>query len=413
MSLKIPKDRPDNLCLAPFIMTRPDVRGLNSPCPFGAGDWKHPHLSASEQWDAEELNALRQKHLNNEQASECKRCYTEESIGKPSLRQRIIEQYDGYIKYIPSPTSGRPVEWGRQGKVDIYEDFIKTEQYKKGPMIIVYRSSNVCNLACRSCGAHDSNQFDPEGREYLNKYGDGGFFVSKFPATHVPMEEWIPIADNIERLEFFGGEPLLNITQYEILQYLVDTDRAKNVSIMYNSNATNKPTDRLKEQWKHFKNIDISLSIDGIESRFEYLRYPGKWETLLEVVDELQSLDLGIPTKIFGNMTMTMQNVLNLDEIMEWQNDTFGYYPWIGFAEGPHYMNIRNFSDEVKEQILPLINREEVKNYMQLPATDPTGYEAFLIWMKRMDEYRNQSFAETFPQLYEIIQKDFERQIII
>ena len=50
---------------------------------------------------------------------------------------------------------------------------------------------------------------------------------------------------------------------------------------------------------------------------------------------------------------------------------------------------------------------------MQLPATDPTGYEAFLIWMKRMDEYRNQSFAETFPQLYEIIQKDFEKQIII
>ena len=76
-------------------------------------------------------------------------------------------------------------------------------------------------------------------------------------------------------------------------------------------------------------------------------------------------------------------------------------------------MNIRNFSDEVKEQILPLINREEVKNYMQLPATDPTGYEAFLIWMKRMDEYRNQSFADTFPQLYEIIQKDFEKQIII
>ena len=393
MSLKIPKDRPDNLCLAPFIMTRPDVRGWNSPCPFGAGDWVQPHLNAEEQWNADELNQLRQKHLNNEQASECTRCYTEEEIGKPSLRQRMLEQYDKHT--------------------DIYEDFIKTEDYLNGPRVIVYRSSNVCNLACRSCGAHDSNQFDTEGREYLNKYGDGGFFVQKFPSTHVPMAEWIPISENIERLEFFGGEPLLNITQFDILQYLVDQGRAKDISLMYNSNATNKPTDRLKDLWTHFKSIDISLSIDGIESRFEYLRYPGKWEVLLDVVDELQNMNLGIHTKIFGNMTMTMQNVLNLDEIMEWQNDTFGSYPWIGFAEGPHYMNIRNFSNDVKEQLLPLINRQEVKNYMQLQPTQHNGYEDFLIWMKRMDEYRNQSFADTFPQLYNIIEKDFKKQIII
>lgn len=76
-------------------------------------------------------------------------------------------------------------------------------------------------------------------------------------------------------------------------------------------------------------------------------------------------------------------------------------------------MNIRNFSNEVKEQLLPLINREEVKNYMQLPPTQHNGYEDFLIWMKRMDEYRKQSFAETFPQLYEIIEEDFKKQIII
>ena len=50
---------------------------------------------------------------------------------------------------------------------------------------------------------------------------------------------------------------------------------------------------------------------------------------------------------------------------------------------------------------------------MQLPPTQHNGYEDFLIWMKRMDEYRKQSFAETFPQLYEIIEEDFKKQIII
>jgi MoaA/NifB/PqqE/SkfB family radical SAM enzyme len=384
-----PDKRPDNLCLAPFIMTRPDVRGLNSPCPFGAGDWPHAHLNGEQQWHADELNQLRQTHLNNERAGECNRCFTEEKIGKPSLRQRMLHQYDQY-------------------NIDVYEDFIKTEQYLNGPKIIVYRSSNVCNLACRSCGAHDSNQFDPEGQVYAKRYGDGGAFVSKFPATHVPMEEWIPVAKNLERLEFFGGEPLLNITQYEILQYLVDSGRANQVQLLYNSNATNKPTDRLKDLWKEFKSIDISLSIDGIESRFEYLRYPGKWEVLLDVVDDIQNMNLGIPTKLFGNMTMSMQNVLNLKEIMDWQRETFGSEPWIGFAEGPHYMNIRNFPKHIKEQLLEQITRQEVKDYMMLSETDPKGYEHFLVWMKRMDEYRKQSFGDTFTKLYDIIKEDYD-----
>ena len=110
---------------------------------------------------------------------------------------------------------------------------------------------------------------------------------------------------------------------------------------------------------------------------------------------------------------MSMQNILNIDEIMEWQNETFGQYPWIGFAEGPKFMNIRNFAPHVKEQILQIVERDDIRNYLQLPAMSEEGYELFLIWMKRMDEYRGQSFADTFPQLYEIIQKDFERQIII
>ena len=385
MTLKIPKNIPSNFCIAPFISTRPEVRHKNSPCAYGALDIPQPGLSPKNKWNSKELNQLRQDFIDNKQPDVCERCWQEERAGKESLRQRTISY---------NPTA--------------YEDLIVSGKWIDGPMSITFKSSNVCNLACRSCGAHDSNQFDPEGQVYAKEYGDGGAFVSKFPATHVPMEEWIPVAKNLERLEFFGGEPLLNITQYEILQYLVDSGRANQVELMYNSNATNKPTERLREQWKHFKSIDISLSIDGIESRFEYLRYPGKCETVLEVIEDLKSMELGIPTKIFGNMTMSTQNVLNLKEIMDWQKETFGSEPWIGFAEGPDYMNIRNFPNNIKEQLLQVITRQEVKDYMMLPNTSEFGYKHFLVWMKRMDNYREQSFADTFTHLYDIIKDDFD-----
>ena len=80
----------------------------------------------------------------------------------------------------------------------------------------MYRSSNVCNLACRSCGAHDSNQFDKEGKVYQLEYGEHGNFIAKEPPGHVDMASYIPITDNVNRLEFFGGEPLLNITQLKL-----------------------------------------------------------------------------------------------------------------------------------------------------------------------------------------------------
>lgn len=397
LKLNYPDKKPDNLCLAPFTMTRPDVRGWNSPCPFGAGDWVQPHLNGEQQWHADELNALRQKHLNNEQASECTRCYTEEKIGKPSLRELMLGWSDD----------------------DTYEKFIKNEKYLKGPQVIVYRSSNVCNLACRSCGGHDSNQFDKEGKVYQLEYGEHGNFIAKEPPGHVDMASYIPITDNVNRLEFFGGEPLLNITQFDILQYLVDQGRAKDISLMYNSNATNMPTDRLKDLWKQFKSVEISLSIDGIESRFEYLRYPGKWDTVLETVEHLQTMDLGIETFIHGNMTLSMQNVLNVDEILNWQFETFGNYPWIGFAEGPDYMNIRNFPDYVKEQITNVTNYGNKSNedsiipYMNLPQTETYGFKIFCRWMKRMDKYREQSFPTVFPELYSMIEKEWEETLII
>ena len=49
---------------------------------------------------------------------------------------------------------------------------------------------------------------------------------------------------NIEKLEFFGGEPLLIDRHYDILEKCVELDIAKDIRIAYNTNASHISEDK-------------------------------------------------------------------------------------------------------------------------------------------------------------------------
>jgi organic radical activating enzyme len=69
--------------------------------------------------------------------------------------------------------------------------------------------------------------------------------------------------DNIRYIEFTGGEPFMIREHFQLLQKLVDTGRAAQVEIHYNTNGTQYPEEG-EEIWKHFKNVEIALSIDDV-----------------------------------------------------------------------------------------------------------------------------------------------------
>ena len=385
MTSRIPKHIPKNFCIAPFISTRPEVRHKNSPCAYGALDIEQRNLNAKGKWNSNQLNSLREEFILNKKPKTCNRCWYEEDAGKLSLRQRLLEYY---------PTA--------------YEELILTGKWVDGPVSITFKSSNVCNLACRSCGAHDSNQFDKEGLTYLQKYNNRGIYIAKDKPEHVNMIDYAPICNNVRHIEFFGGEPLLNITQFELLDHLVTTNRSKDISLYYNTNATNIPTERLQNLWKNFKSIEISCSIDGIENKFEYLRYPGKWSKLTETLDHLQNMKLDIPTRVVGNMTTSITNVVDTTEIYNWHKQRFGEYPYNSMVDIPSYMSIKNIPSVYKTQIESKLTIPEVQGYLNIDVQYPKAFNEWIKWMKRMDQYRDQDFTTTFPDLYDIIKSDWD-----
>jgi sulfatase maturation enzyme AslB (radical SAM superfamily) len=389
----LPATPGQHFCIAPFQSTRQNAYGKNSPCAFGAGEWNHGTLTPAERWDSVELNQLRLQFVQGDKPQECHRCWDEEDAGKESLRQR---QY----QYFPND----------------YDEFIKTGLWLNGPKTAVFKTSNVCNLACRSCAGWDSNTYAKEGHYYAELYqtqdpkqGLHNRYIPLLSPKHMDFMRYIDIANNIEKIDFYGGEPLLNVTQLDLLEYLAEKGLSKKITLFYSTNCTNYPTDRLKRAWDKFKRVEFSMSIDGIGEQFEYMRWPGKWDEATQVINHIQNLKHSLNCEVYtiAGFTISMLNVLDVDQITDWLQNNIGDI-YVNMVQFPDHLSLPIAPESVKSIIRSRIKHPEVLGYVDIKQSNPLAWKQFIIWTKRQDLYRQQNFSTVFPKLYNIVQADWD-----
>ena len=384
-----------HFCIAPFQSIRQNAHGRNSPCAFGAGEWHHGHLTPIERWNNVELNQLRQEFIDGKKPTACNRCWAEEESNKESLRMR---QY----QYFPND----------------YNNFIKTGLWMRGPKTAVFKTSNVCNLACRSCGAWDSNTFTKEGQYYAKEYNTKingkthNRFIPLLQPKHMDFMQYKDIAANLEKIDFFGGEPFLNVTQLDLLEYLVQQGLSKNITLFYSTNCTNRPTARLSRAWNNFKRVEISLSIDGIGDRFEYLRWPGKWNKATKVIDYILNLKNTLNSEVYimSSLTVSLLNVYDTDNVYSWLQDKIGNV-YINMVNSPTYLALHCAPNPVKLAIKEHVKNSEVLGYIDIKEYDPLLWKQFIIWTKRQDLYRGQNFASIAPEFVELFQENWNSTV--
>jgi len=388
---QLPDTPTEYFCIAPFQSIRQNAYGRNSPCAFGAGEWHHGDLTPLGRWESKELNQLRQEFIDGNKPSACHRCWDEEAAGKVSLRQRQLE-------YFPND----------------YTEFIKTGKWESGPKTAVFKSSNVCNLACRSCGGWDTNTYTKEGNHYAKLYNTqidgkvGNRFIPLLPPKHMDFMQYKDIAGNLEKIDFFGGEPFLNITQLDLLEYLVEQGLSKNITLFYSTNCTNHPTERLKRAWNKFKRIEISVSIDGTNEQFEYMRWPGKWDEATQVLDHILGLksELDCDVYVMAGLTYSLLNVWYADEIYSWLQSRIGNV-YVNMVNSPAYLSLHIAPDHVKSAIRQKVKHPEVIGYIDIKPHDPLAWKQFIIWTKRQDLYRDQSLQQVTPEFFELIKDEW------
>jgi len=371
-------------------------------------------------WNNDTMKRIRRQVMNNERPPECEPCFSLEDQGVESLRQRHI--------------SGKIPE----ARINLYPDALNklNEDYSMPFEIptMELKLNNLCNLKCRMCHPMDSTSWDDWGevKEFYKNEGNIMYaivekhnlenkpFLDKFqddPKWWNSLEKLLP---HFRRVEFAGGEPLMDPQHYRILDMLapygdqIEIKYATNLSMLGKSNRT------IWQYWPKFKSIAVNVSIDGIGTSYEYIRGNASWSELVNNIKQIQS----IPniSRIVGAVTVQVSNVLILDKMCEYFLNDIGIVFHTHRVEYPRVLSAQVLPPKLKalaiQRLQELSYRVKdfklVKQYPQLldytlgQIKDNINYlnsrdqshlwQDCLTFNDRLDKSRSQSFTDVTPE---------------
>lgn len=326
------------------------------------------------------LEEIKQDFSNNQWPKGCERCKVEEETGVGSKRtldyDRWKEHYDNY---------------------DLDSGNFITASIAFG---------NTCNLKCITCRPYSSSKWYSEYKLIYGKEVKPNHFYKKdFVA------DLVQACPELVHLDIPGGEPMISgvVEQKQLLDYYIETDQAKNISIHYTTNNTIFPDKEWWERWQHFKEIDMQLSIDGIGKRNEYIRFPSEWTTTEEIVDLFLEKEKQMPNlRLSLSHTISAYSALYLDEFFSWCSNKGLPRPWVGRVFRPEHMRYSVFPQDIRNTIAQHLRKSKFDDVHIWAddiekSDDSEYYQEFLAKTRAHDNFRKNNFAHSFPELAEIL----------
>jgi len=160
---------------------------------------------------------------------------------------------------------------------------------------------SICNLACVTCGPEASTRWQQE------------LGIPIVPGNPRDIDQaTIQKAKTMTGIVIGGGEPMLNHSSESMLEHL-NSDQQINIHF----NGTILPKQNFLDKSERFTHIRYCFSIDGIGERFEYLRWPAKWNTVVDNI--LWLVDTAPPNVDFSvNITVSQLNKEYYTEVVDW-----------------------------------------------------------------------------------------------
>jgi MoaA/NifB/PqqE/SkfB family radical SAM enzyme len=392
---------PTNFCIAPFIQHTTHPSGSCSPCPYlGGTTWPPTDANILHQWTDDRLEQLRQDFWDNKQNPICDRCWHEEDNGKRSLRQRFfdpVKETSGYDEF---------------KNFDVVYQRLEDKKYLTGPLILAIKNGNICNARCRSCHPVDSSRWFSDAKKIVEATGYQyyDFKVRGKEETNWDdgqLDEIMQLSQNLVRLELFGGESAYNKQVRRLLERLVETGIAKNLTLYVNTNGGID----LVEEWpfmREFKTLEIKVSVDGIFDQFDYIRHGLDYENVKANIKKLHQYGKAHNLNLYISAICTVStlNIFYLLEINKELKNVFNHPTYYNLLIEPEYLFIKNMPDSVKQAVNNKMgfnpwfaNLLSVMNQ----AADLREWDRFLEVTRLLDRVRGEDFVRTFPEFAEII----------
>lgn len=346
------------------MLRPPQVFDHPSFCVLPFYGWEYPVDSPCCLWRGKfDLAQVQNQMLQGQRPSECQACWNLEDRGLKSDRQVKNETLDYYCD---------------KNLKDLYED---CQQGKHQIVHYKIETNNVCNAACATCGSDNSTYWG----KLLEK--------NQQPTTGIWQIEPHTMDQQINYvharvISFRGGEPFLSKTNFYILKRLIEAGNT-DCFITFQTNGSIVPTGQQLEILSHFKNINISFSLDGTGPVFEYLRYPLKWTDVENTIDWYRTRNFDISVAY----TLSNLNVLYHAQTTAWfEKQNLNYL--INQVYYPAWFRPSALPDSVKKSIdFDFVDSDE----------DLENYMTFRQKISEQDRWKGIRMQDYLPELWDLL----------
>ena len=329
------------------------------------------------------LRQIRRDMLDDKFPNNCIDCYSKEKHHKTTSFDNISNRLY-HIKIL------------KDSPFKLYKDEHKFELQQMD-----LRWRNTCNFACVYCDPSFSSvwaKFNGVPDKMTNKSMDETFLFVKQNIK------------NLKTIYMAGGEPFLIKENLKI----IDLIKKENPDLLLRINTNlSILTPKIYKQLQELKNVHWIVSAEATGKKFNYIRWPGNYQTLMQNIKKIQQL----PHKVTINMTWNLFCVSNIidfiDEMLE-----MGIHPnqfIMNSVSNPIEQSVLNITKKRRDDLVEIIKQKKTKidknfflykvytemlDILNQPLLD-THDTALYNTLMDFDRKRKLNSKEVFPELYE------------
>jgi hypothetical protein len=276
-----------------------------------------------------------------------------------------------------------------------------TEKNVSGPKRIDLLFDRSCNLACRTCSPANSTFWEKHLRD------NNLALTTDTPPTQnfAKIKNLLESLDlsNLLQVQFCGGETLMGNTYWNTAQLIADLvpDAHNKILLGFQTNGTQPIDERYYQIIERFRLVKFMISIDGIDDKFDYLRWPASWN---QVVDNIMSIREKAPGNVmfYIQETTSCLNLYYFGQVGDWVAKNFNANRFGDPTDHStqlaqhHYLDVNNITQEYVDAV-----RSTKMSEFITPAwkENPRRIQLFIRETEKFDQIRGQDWKKTFPEV--------------
>lgn len=400
------------ICSKPFTEIY-NMPGRNyAPCCWAKNVSKSNPYNALplDHFDGEEFRQIRKEMLLGERTdflkSVCHNCYMLEDESKSSPRienpldDSILQNFNSDGSLISNNSRFITVA------INIYGNYCNLECYGCKPQNSTARNSAMkkLDLKWNKIPEMEIRRYSlEEPNEYLITLNDDVKKIDRNQFDKI-IDQLIENSHRISSIEIVGGEAALMKSHFDLLDKLISCGQSKNITLSYVTNMTILNLKTILKYIDCFKYTFIQWSIDALEDKNYWLRYPTDWESTVHNVLEVQKyFKFTQSGSIKSTITPSLLSIPYLKETYQWLYDRKLISPEdyiFNTVKNPKMLRTRNLPNELKDQIAQSVKSISEFHYSDMmQERNENEFRLAIEYFDALDKSRGTDWRSTFPEI--------------